>query len=492
MAIDAIIGGISAIGEAAAAAAPEVAAAAAPEVAAAAVPEIAGAVLPEIVVEAAAPEIAAGVGTEAALGGAAALGTAGAAEAALAGGAGIAGLTAADIAAGAIAAPELAAGVPADLTGGAVPGAPAVPTTAVAPPVVTTPAGGLPATGAGVSPTEALSGTTGPLAALQPTTGTPFETLWSETAGMAPAQPATAAIPPDVTPPGALPAAGEFPSPSVGNVFPGVETALNQGGATMSAGSWAGTPPMIETAGLGPGGGALSESVNPIAGVTGEGASTVGAGGGSPEFGGGLGRAMYSGGQFQGIEGVAPAASAAPSGILGTGITAGQALSGIGPFASLGMLGYNLMRGPQPLPAAEQQALQNVSPGSPVYQTAQRYMTEASTGQLQPGEIAQIQQYQQNATNQLFQQLANEGVTNPQGDSRFVQGQQAIYQNSQIMYQQFINAAVTNGLAAQGAVDQTLQSAAQMQVQNDQAFQQSLVGATQAFALTSVLASRAA
>ena len=145
-------------------------------------------------------------------------------------------------------------------------------------------------------------------------------------------------------------------------------------------------------------------------------------------------------------------------------------------------------RGPQQLPSAEQQALQNVSPGSPVNQVAQQYLTEAATGKLQPGEVAQIQKYQQDANNQLFQQLANEGVTDPTQDSRFVQGQATIAQNSQIMYQGFITAAVNNGLAAQGNIDSTLQSAAQLQMENDANFRQSLASAAQAFALTSTLA----
>jgi hypothetical protein len=185
---------------------------------------------------------------------------------------------------------------------------------------------------------------------------------------------------------------------------------------------------------------------------------------------------------------VTTATGAAPSsGILGTGVSWGDALRFGGPLAALGMLGYTAMRGPAPIPPAEQQALQNVSPGSPVYQVAQQYLKEAATGQLQPGEIAQIQQYQQNATNELFQQLANEGITDPSQDSRFVQGQQAIAQNAQIMYQKFITAAVTNGLAAQGNIDSTLQSAANMQAEADQNYQARLQAAASALAVTSTL-----
>ena len=226
----------------------------------------------------------------------------------------------------------------------------------------------------------------------------------------------------------------------------------------------------------------LDRTLTPVA-QTSSAAPASGAAPGAQDFG----RAIYSNGQFQGIEGVAPAASAGGGGILGTGVSWGDALRFGGPLAALGMLGYTALRGPAPIPSAEQQALQNVSPGSPVYQVAQQYLKEAATGQLQPGEIAQIQQYQQNATNQLFQQLANEGVTDPSQDSRFVQGQQAIAQNAQIMYQQFINAAVTNGLAAQGNIDSTLQSAAKMQAQADQNYQARLQAAASALAVTSTL-----
>jgi hypothetical protein len=200
-----------------------------------------------------------------------------------------------------------------------------------------------------------------------------------------------------------------------------------------------------------------------------------------------LGRAIYSGGQFKGIEGVAPAADTGGAGILGSGVSWGDALRFGGPLAALGMLGATMARGPAPLPPAAQQNLAVTGPGSPVYNVSQKYLTEASTGQLQPGETAQIEQYRQNATNQLYQQLANEGVTNPRGDSRFVQGQQAIEQNAQIMYQGFINAAVTNGINALGPTTTALTNAAQLQMEQDQAYRQALASATQAFGVSAAL-----
>jgi len=199
-----------------------------------------------------------------------------------------------------------------------------------------------------------------------------------------------------------------------------------------------------------------------------------------------LGRAIYSDGQFKGIEGVAPAATGG-GGILGTGVSWGDALRFGGPLASLAMLGTTMARGPAPLPSAQQQQLNITGPGSPVFQVSQQYLAEAATGQLQPGETAQIEQYRQNANNQLYQQLANEGITDPRSDTRFIQGQQTIEQNAQIMYQGFINAAVTNGINALGPTTTALTNAAQLQMEQDQAYRQALASATQAFGVSAAL-----
>ena len=182
------------------------------------------------------------------------------------------------------------------------------------------------------------------------------------------------------------------------------------------------------------------------------------------------------------------AAGAAPSsGILGTGVSWGDALRFGGPLAALGMLGTTMARGPAPLPSAQQQQLNITGPGSPVYQVAQQYLQEAATGNLQPGETATIEQYKQNANNQLYQQLANEGVTDPRSDTRFIQGQATIEQNAQIMRQSFITAAVTNGINALGPTTTALTNAAQLQMEQDQAYRQALASATQAFGVSAAL-----
>jgi hypothetical protein len=301
------------------------------------------------------------------------------------------------------------------------------------------------------------------------------QTLPSDVSSLAPTTP-------DVTPaPVGTPASGGslFPDPST--VQPGVVPADIASGLTLGGGgsfTAEGTPYEMPTYSLDtPTADRFGDAFTPTADVT------AGAPGAQQD----LGRAIYSGGQFKGIEGVAPAADTGGAGILGTGVSWGDALRFGGPLAALGMLGATMARGPAPLPQAAQQQVALTGPGSPVYNVSQKYLTEASTGQLQPGETAQIEQYRQNATNQLYQQLANEGVTDPRGDSRFVQGQQAIEQNAQIMYQGFINAAVTNGINALGPTTTALTNAAQLQMEQDQAYRQALASATQAFGVSAAL-----
>ena len=274
----------------------------------------------------------------------------------------------------------------------------------------------------------------------------------------------------------------QFPITSQLTAGPSALTTMGGGGDLSPEDAAAAGAPAVGT------GGGTPADVRMLGGSTGElpaGTSLTTAPGeaaGAQDFG----RALYSDGKFQGIEGVAPAAEGG-GGILGTGVSWGDALRFGGPLAALGMLGATMARGPAPLPSAAQQQLGVTGPGSPVYAVSQKYLTEASTGNLQPGETAQIEQYRQNSTNQLYQQLANEGVTDPRQDSRFVQGQQAIEQNAQIMYQGFINAAVTNGINALGPTTTALTNAAQLQMEQDQAYRAALASATQAFGISAAL-----
>ena len=268
-------------------------------------------------------------------------------------------------------------------------------------------------------------------------------------------------------------------------VAPTATTALNQPSPVIPEGSpqfpitsqLTAGPSALTTMG---GGGDLSPEDAAAAG-----APAVGTGGGTAADARMLGGST---GALPGGTSLTTATGAAPSsGILGTGVSWGDALRFGGPLASLAMLGTTMARGPAPLPSAQQQQLNITGPGSPVFQVSQQYLAEAATGQLQPGETAQIEQYRQNANNQLYQQLANEGITDPRSDTRFIQGQQTIEQNAQIMYQGFINAAVTNGINALGPTTTALTNAAQLQMEQDQAYRQALASATQAFGVSAAL-----
>jgi hypothetical protein len=196
---------------------------------------------------------------------------------------------------------------------------------------------------------------------------------------------------------------------------------------------------------------------------------------------------------------IAGSTGAAPSGITaapgGGGITG--ALSNVlsSPWTKaaelalpLGMIGYNVLKGPAPLPPAEQQALANANVVGG-FGTQQLQLAQAN--QITPAQAAQIDIFTQNAKNQLYQKIVNEGQ-DPRTSSEYTLGLQAIDQQALAMRQQFINAMITNGISAVGAADTALQSAAQMTVANDNAFNNALQSSVQAFALMSVLSSRAA
>ena len=203
-----------------------------------------------------------------------------------------------------------------------------------------------------------------------------------------------------------------------------------------------------------------------------------------------LGYAVYSGGEPVGIQGAAPFAAPAGGGggisgaigsVLSSPVTQALELA-----APLGFLGYNLLKGPAPLPPAMQQALNN---SVPAQNLANTFLQNAANNTLTPGQAAQIEVFKQNAKNALYQSIANRGE-NPNTSTDYALGLQQIDLQAQALTQTFINAMVSNGLAALGNVDSTLQSAANMQVANDNAFNQAIGSSLSAFALTGALASR--
>jgi hypothetical protein len=205
----------------------------------------------------------------------------------------------------------------------------------------------------------------------------------------------------------------------------------------------------------------------------------------------------------------APAASAsgAAAGGGGLGSTIGAALnSPITKAAELGLplgfLGYNLLKGPPQLPSTAQQALANV-PGQTqnvpaLNQTVQQDLSAANNFQLNPGQAASVAQFKSDQYNQLYQQLANEGNVDPTKTSQWLQGknqidQQALKMTSDLIQQLFANAIAAEGSAvgATSAANQTLLQAANIQVQQDNAFQTSISEALKSFGLIAALQGRA-
>lgn len=200
----------------------------------------------------------------------------------------------------------------------------------------------------------------------------------------------------------------------------------------------------------------------------------------------------------------APAAAPAASG-GGLGATIGNALnSPITKAAELGLplgfLAYNAIKGPNPIPGQAQQAVNNASVAAgnvPLFnQSAAQDLTLANQYQVTPGMQADLDTQKQNAYNQLYQQLANQGISNPSQSSQWIQGKQQIDQQIEVvkgkMVQQLVQQAVsTQGAAtsATSAADATLMQAAQLQVQQDQNFQNAISSALQSFGMVAAFQS---
>lgn len=167
-----------------------------------------------------------------------------------------------------------------------------------------------------------------------------------------------------------------------------------------------------------------------------------------------------------GITGTGGAAPAAASG--GGGIT--DTLSGImkSPWTKIAMgaapLALTLARGEPSLPpqiaAAQANAQQLASQGSALNQS----------------QNSVLQQMKQDATNAARQAMFNQGVTNPEADSRWPQWVAQIDSQVSAAAQQMIQQNIQNSL--QG--DAQLIQIAQLQMSSDQAFTNNLVRATTA------------
>jgi hypothetical protein len=444
--------------------------------------------LPEIAVTAAAPEVAAGVG--AGVGADVGLGAIGAAGAGLAGAdlVGGAGAGAFDL--------GLTGGAGADLTGGAIGAAAPVATEGVT--ALPEAFGGAVGAGSAVAPggggllsaQEALAGgPTGPLATLSqpdfPGTFGQFGQTAPDISGPTAQDTALSFAPTDtsVTPANPLAdiPAGPDPfataPPAVEGQIPGqVASALTTGGGEFPPTGYIPAPGAVTAVD------APTIPFSTAGGTTPPVAPTaVGYAPGSPEAAVAGSTAVPGGG-----------VTAAPGGGGITGALSNVLASPWTKAAELGaplaFLGYNLLKGPAPLPPAEQQALQNAGMVGG-FGTQQLQLAQAN--QITPAQSAQIDIFTQNAKNALYQKIVNEGQ-DPRTSSEYALGLQAIDQQALAMRQQFINAMITNGISAVGAADTALQAAANMQVANDNAFNNAVAGSLQSLALMGVLTSKAA
>jgi hypothetical protein len=173
----------------------------------------------------------------------------------------------------------------------------------------------------------------------------------------------------------------------------------------------------------------------------------------------------------------APAAAGAAGGASSPSLLQQVESAGVKAALPLGSLAYEAIKGPAQLPGSATALEAGGAATAPLLGLENQGATEAQTGQLTTAQQSTITQYVQQAQNQLIQQLASEGVTNPTQDSRYIAGMQTIQQNAAAQQQQYINAAITEATSAGGAASSNISSAANMQIQQDTDFQNSLAAA---------------
>jgi hypothetical protein len=139
--------------------------------------------------------------------------------------------------------------------------------------------------------------------------------------------------------------------------------------------------------------------------------------------------------------------------------------------------GYEALKGPAPLSAADK-SLQGQ--GNTLNNAANADLANAQAGMVTPAQQATINQYVQNATNQLYQQLASSGVTNPQSDSRYLQGLQQIQQQAQAMTAAYIQQTFANAMSEAGQAANDLNAAGTAATAADTAYTNALAQATAA------------
>jgi hypothetical protein len=167
----------------------------------------------------------------------------------------------------------------------------------------------------------------------------------------------------------------------------------------------------------------------------------------------------------------------------------------------LGLIGYNALKGPPPLPSQAQAATNNAVAGGNtnvplLNKTAATDLALANNNQISPSQAAQIDIFKKDQYNQLYQQIANEGNQDPTATSQWVQGKAQIDEQALAQQQAMIDNLVKTAFGAQGAAtaatsatDATLMQAAQIQVQQDSDFQRSIASALQSFGMIAAFGS---
>jgi hypothetical protein len=146
-------------------------------------------------------------------------------------------------------------------------------------------------------------------------------------------------------------------------------------------------------------------------------------------------------------------------------------------------LGVTLLRGEPSLPPQAQQA---ESQANQLNQMGLQNLATAQSGQITPQQAALIEINKEKSINQAYQMFAKMG-RDPSQDSDYVQMVASINASALAQQEQFIQQMINTGLTETGQANSDLLAVAQMQMQSDTAFQQSLMAALSSFGLIAAL-----
>lgn len=283
----------------------------------------------------------------------------------------------------------------------------------------------------------------------------------------------------------AIPASGAAAAP-LSVIDPGAATGILDTAAsattadTLNPLNWTGFEVVDPTTGAVTGGGTFPPSATGTSSALGQAAATPGAeiAASSADLGAPAASTSALEGAGGGMTGKAltDASTGTLSSIMG-------GLKTAAPLVPLASLGMTLAKGEPHLPP---QAEQLSKLGSSLGATGQQNLTMAANQQITAPQMAEIDTWKQQQRNALYQLYARSG-RDPNNDSDYLQGLQQIEQQAIGMRQQFIDQLVRTGLGETGQATGALQNSANLQIQQDKEFQESLSRAIQAFGLTAGL-----